>query len=114
MEATRGWDTVELMVLAQPSGRDLRVKKTHLSCPKEAGMRRALGIPKGTFRHYRRPVRGQSCLHVREYSDRYEVHWDRHDPRRHPLRHWWADVRGGKATLLTILGALAGSVWVVL
>ena len=107
-EPVTAWDIVESMVLAQPAGRDLRVAKVDLPDPGMAGMRRALGIPKGTLRHFRRPVRGVSCMHVREYGDHYEVHWDRHDPRRRPFAHWWGDIRGGKVSLPATLLAAAG------
>lgn len=100
------WDAVERLVLAQPAGRDLHLIKAALPHPTEGGLDRAMGIPKGgSFRHFRRTVMERSCLHVREYRDHYQVHWDRTDPRLAPLAHWWGDVRGGKVT--AVLGALA-------
>lgn len=105
------WDAVEHLVLMQPPGKDVHLLKAALDHPLEADMDKAIGLPKGgSFKHYRRRVRGVSCLHVREYARHYEVHWDRLDPRLRPLGHWWHDVRGGKSTLMAgcaLLGALA-------
>ena len=109
------WDDVERLVLAQPAGKDAYLLKSALPHPAEAGMDRHFGLPKrGSFRHYRRRVRGISCLHVREYPDHYECHWDRVDPRLRPLGHWWHDVRGGKSSIVASAGALAALVAVPL
>ncbi|MGC8556284.1 MAG: hypothetical protein ACP5NG_04700 [Conexivisphaera sp.] len=42
-----------------------------------------LGLPMGARAQYR----GPKGLHVREYDDFYEVHFDAFDPREHPLLH---------------------------
>lgn len=94
------WDAVERLVLAQPAGKDVHLLKSALPHPSK-DMDKAMGLPKGgSFKHFRRTVRGQSCLHVREYPRHYEAHWDRLDPRLRPVGHWWHDVRGGKSSLL--------------
>ncbi len=41
------------------------------------------GLPWGARAQYRGPM----GLHVREYEDFYEVHFDIFDPREHPLLH---------------------------
>jgi len=45
--------------------------------------RTLLGLPLGASAQYR----GPSGLHVREYDDHYEVHFDLFDPREHPMLH---------------------------
>ena len=55
--------------------------------PASCGFRRGLGLPKGQSADWRRRLSGDRCLHVREYSDRYEAHIDRLDPQADPLGH---------------------------
>ncbi|MDA7941171.1 MAG: hypothetical protein MPJ06_00260 [Nitrosopumilus sp.] len=47
-----------------------------------------LGAPEGSIRQYR-----DGNMHVREYADRYSVHYDRFDPRSAPIRHLLFDAQ---------------------
>jgi hypothetical protein len=48
----------------------------------------ALGFTYGAKAQYR----GSMGLHVREYDDFYEVHFDLFDPREHPILHLLLEV----------------------
>ena len=54
--------------------------------------RTALGLPRGAAAQYRGPM----GLHVREYEDHYEVHFDLFDPREHPILHLLLEVLPGR------------------
>lgn len=41
-----------------------------------------LGLPKGSIKQYR-----LDTMHIREYKDGFEVHWDKVDPRKDPVGH---------------------------
>jgi hypothetical protein len=49
--------------------------------------------------HFRKGL-GQGCLHLRVFNGRAWLHWDRYDPRRFPLKHFfespalWVPVAG--------------------
>lgn len=48
--------------------------------------RKATGLGAGA--HYRRN-RGKGCYHLRVSGGRAWLHWDRWDPRRYPVRHFF-------------------------
>lgn len=50
--------------------------------------RTPLGFPEGARAQYRGPM----GLHVREYDDFYELHFDVFDPREHPVLHLLLEV----------------------
>ena len=56
MDPWSDWNALERLVLARPPGRDLYVIRAAMPHPQAAGMRRAFGVPKGTFAHFRRAL----------------------------------------------------------
>ena len=56
-----------------------------------------LGLPKGSIKQYR-----LDTMHIREYKDGFEVHWDKVDPRKDPVGHLVKD-----APELLVLGIAA-------
>src|SRR5579875_2171519 len=72
--------------------------------PEESGLfRRSVGEYHGQLRDWRATIPGsEKGVHLREYSDRYELHIDRFDPYKHPLKHLVFDSPG---TLFGLIGA---------
>ena len=76
--------------------------------PSRDGFVKSLGEPHGQIADYRKSY-GKEGLHVREYKDRYTIHWDKTDPLSNPMGHLledaphWLAVAGGIA-----LAVLAG------
>lgn len=86
------WDGVAAEVLHWPARRDLRIPKSAVPHPSDVGMKRSVGVPHGSWKHYRAPLSGKAGLHVREYDDHYTAHWDERDPLRSPVAHLWHDL----------------------
>ena len=57
--------------------------------PKDSGLfKRSVGEIKGQRADWRATSDGDvGCVHVVEYSDRYEMHYDKYDPRKKPIEH---------------------------
>ncbi|MGC8609275.1 MAG: hypothetical protein ACP5UV_05335 [Thermoplasmata archaeon] len=50
--------------------------------------RRSIGSPRGQMADWRLSIRGEtSGIHAVEYIDRYEIHVDRFDPYKRPVKH---------------------------
>lgn len=76
--------------------------------PESSGLfRRSIGEPKGQIADWRASIDGsQKGMHVVEFSDRYEIHVDKFDPYKNPLKHLVYDSpKTGVSLLLGGIGA---------
>lgn len=88
----------EILIISANRSKSLqpfvRIPKEELPHPSESGFRRDIGLPRFQIADWRYQV-GQGCLHVVEYSDHYDIHWDRIDPNVSKIGHFWKDVVPG-------------------
>lgn len=89
--AVSPWDGVVARVRRERAHVDLRIAKAALPHPTGAGFVRHAGDPRGQRADYRRPLPDGAGVHVKEFADRYEVHWDRVAPTESLLGHVVAD-----------------------
>jgi len=85
------WDGIGARVLRKRYHVDLRIAKDAVSHPSSAGLVCHTGDPRGQRADYRRPLPDGRGIHVKEFADRYEVHWDKVDPTEDFLGHVLAD-----------------------
>lgn len=82
---------------------EISISKDVLPSIEEFGFEETvLGDPKGSLKQYR----NSTCLHAREYPDRFVIHRDQVDPRVDPLGHLMKD---SPETLLSLGGAFIAS-----
>ncbi len=75
------WHWVVETVLANPPATNVRIAKSNVPPPLQAGFRLSSGLPKGQLLDFRWAHPTGRGIHVRDFgSDFYEVHWDRVDP----------------------------------
>jgi hypothetical protein len=76
------WSAVSDFLRGKPRGSVVRVRRpTGKGFPWEfPGMVRSNGSPRGQIADYRLVGSDGGGLHIREYGDRYECHYDRCDP----------------------------------
>lgn len=74
------WDGIVARVRQCAPHADLRISKDAVSHPTVEGFVRHTGDPRGQRADYRRPEPDGAGIHVKEYADRFQVHWDRVDP----------------------------------
>lgn len=86
------WKAIATAVMALPQHGKLKVPRSHVPHPREAGLYRSVGLAR-RCRHYRHALPDGRGLHVHEYDDHYHVHWDAVDPSINVLRHIWHDVK---------------------
>ena len=85
------WDGIVKRVRRRAPHADLRISKDAVPHPTSAGFVRHTGDPRGQRADYRRPELDGAGIHVKEYADRFHVHWDRVDPTENMLGHILAD-----------------------
>jgi len=85
------WGAVVARVFRGRPHADLHVAKDAVPSPASAGFVLHVGDPRGQRADYRRPFPDGTGVHVKEFSDRYEVHWDEVDPTEDFLGHVLAD-----------------------
>ncbi|WP_135829915.1 hypothetical protein [Halorussus halobius] len=85
------WDGVVARVRRERPHVDLRIATDAVVHPSDAGFVAHAGDPRGQRADYRRPLPDGAGVHVKEFADRYEVHWDRVDPTEDFLGHVLAD-----------------------
>lgn len=97
----------ERQALSNEAHEELRLEKVTGEELLALGYHRSLGTPKGQKADYRKALDDGRGLHVRVYSDRATVHWDRTAPSVSPVGHLIDDARGealtGGATILALL-----------
>ena len=69
----------------------------------EGAQETMLGYPKGSIRQYR-----LGTMHIREYKEGFEVHWDKVDPRKDPLGHLAKDAP--ELLVLGVGGVIIGGI----
>ncbi|MFC4551821.1 MULTISPECIES: hypothetical protein [Halorussus] len=74
------WDGIVARVLRETHHVDFHVAKDAVPHPKSEGFVRHTGDPRGQYADYRRPELDGRGIHVKEYRDRFHVHWDKVDP----------------------------------
>lgn len=85
------WDGIAERIRGVPAHVDFRIAKDAVPHPRTEGFVRHTGDPRGQHADYRRPLPDGSGLHVKEYADRFDVHWDKVDPTESFLGHLVAD-----------------------
>lgn len=98
-----GWGSAISHVKQQAPRVDVRFSKEWLPHPLQAGFYPSIGTPKAQDRDFRYCMEDGSGIHVREYRDRYEVHWDEFDPSHDFLGHLTRDAPGA-----LLVGAIVG------
>jgi len=58
----------------------ITISKTSIEHPLQAGFKKTIGEPAGQIADYEYIFSDGSRVHVREYKDIYEVHWDVKSP----------------------------------
>ena len=106
-EGLRAWLEIAAVVTSSlPPHVDVCVPRDAVPHPREAGLRRTLGLGRG--RHYSLPLPDGGRLHVRDRgSDCYLAHWDVRDPHRDPLGHLILDSPDITATISGGASAIA-------
>lgn len=85
------WDGIVSRVLRESHHVDLRISKDAVTHPSSAGFVCHTGDPRGQRADYRQPLPDGKGIHVKEFADRFEVHWDKVDPTEDFLGHLVAD-----------------------
>lgn len=82
------WEAINKVVLDKPAHEAVCVEKhSMLEPPESAGFRISFGAPQGQLRDFRKSLPDGRCIHVREFPERYCVHWDWRDPGVDPIGH---------------------------
>lgn len=85
------WDGIAERVRNLPPHVDLQIAKDAVTNPRTEGFVGHTGDPRGQYADLRRPLPDGTGLHVKEYADRFDVHWDKVDPTQNFLGHLVAD-----------------------
>lgn len=70
---------------------DLAVSKEVLPNPKDLGWSPSVGAPKRQAADYRISYDDGTCVHIKEFDDHYQVHWDEKDPNQDLVGHFTTD-----------------------
>lgn len=82
---------------------ELYILKSVVELPEDADFAKSVGLGKsGAMAHWRRPEHDGPELHIVEYKDHYELHWDKSSWLRNPIAHALDD-----APVLTFFGTVA-------
>jgi len=86
---------------------DIKIPKDSLPHPSSCGFHRRAGFPHGQKSDWEKILQNGGGIHVREYKDRYEVHWDIVSPRvslighlRKDSKYCWIIFSGGIAAMI--------------
>lgn len=85
--AVETWKQQCTLALWQPAHTDITISKFGMPHPTEAGFTVSGGELVGQNADYRLPLDDGREVHVREFSDRYTVHWDKVSALRNPIGH---------------------------
>ena len=97
-----GWDAVVHYVVENTEAHtDVGVSKAALPNPEQDSLNfySSTGLDGSTEGDYRLRIEDGRGVHIKEYDDRYAVHWDRVDPRENAIGHIAQDAPG-----LAVLG----------
>jgi hypothetical protein len=98
------WTTVVQFVLTKPVHQDVVISRSAIPHPSSGGFVPRLGDFQGQSADFGLALSDNKGIHVREYADRYAVHWDFVDPSVDPVGHLIYD-----APHWLVIGAIAGS-----
>lgn len=70
---------------------NLAVSEKVLSHPKDLGWPSSIGAPKGQVADYRISYDDGTCVHIKDFDDHYQVHWDEKDPNQDLVGHFTSD-----------------------
>jgi hypothetical protein len=95
----RAWlEIASVITTSFPPHVDVCVPRDAAPHPRDAGLRRTLGLGRG--RHYSLPLPDGGRLHVRDRGGEcYLAHWDVRDPHRDPIGHLILDSPDLTATI---------------
>lgn len=85
------WVAVIEEALTYSAHTDLAVSKEELAHPTAWEFEQGSGKPVGQQADYRLPLPDERGIHVKEYGDRYKVHWDKVAPSQNGLGHLRSD-----------------------
>ncbi len=109
------WRVVIEIVLSKPAHTDVPVSKFELPHPLLSGLGfvKHFGDDAGQIADYRLPLPDGRELHVKEYAEDYETHWDHSSAIRNPPGHLLRDGTKWLFLIITliVLGAFAGGYW---
>lgn len=88
---TNLWIAIIQEVLEYPAHTDLAVSKSDVTNPLDWEFTVGGGKSVGQMSNYRVGLPDGRGIHVKEYEDRYQVHWDKVDPERNPVGHLLSD-----------------------
>lgn len=69
----------------------ITINKTSIEHPLKAGLKKTIGEPAGQIADYEYIFSDGSRVHVREYENVYEIHWDILSPTVDPIGHLICD-----------------------
>jgi len=105
------WRLIISRVLELPPHKNIRLDKKSVAHPRECSFRRRWGLPRGQLADWELVLEDGRGIHVREYRDRLEVHWDKVSPAVSRLKHL---LRDSPACWLLISTSIAGALGAVL
>jgi hypothetical protein len=79
------WKNIVQCVLTKPAHQDVEVFKSAIQHPSSEGFKPRLGDFQGQSADYGMALSDRRGIHIREYADRYVVHWDLVDPSVDPI-----------------------------
>ena len=101
------WYNIILNVRYNLSPHDsITISKNTIEHPLKAGFRKTIGEPMGQIADYEYVLSDGSRIHVREYENAYEVHWDIRSPTVDPAGHLLYDAP--HILLSAMLGSISG------
>ncbi len=81
------WHPHVWLALGETAHTPVRVPREGMPLPQVSGFIRHRGLYFGQIADWRFSLEGKKGVHVREFEDRYELHWDRVCPLKRPVRH---------------------------
>ena len=109
MLAPHRWLDVVHELQRHPPGTRLRIRKSLVEHPRDAGLRPSIGLPAGQRADYRLALQpGCSGIHVQDFGEHYEVHLDQKDPGCDAIGHLQQDAPGTFVATAALAGGLIG------
>lgn len=100
------WDAVIQVVNKFEPRQDIAVSKQRITDPEiMENFRPSIGLDTTPHENYRLELKSGSGLHIKEYDNVYEVHWDKFDPSVDPIGHCVVDAP--VPTAIAVIGGIA-------
>lgn len=81
------WGNEVTKTLLRKSHTDTWISKSDIPSIPNIFKPRAGLLTKGVLAHYSAVLPDGKSIHLKEYADHYEMHWDKKDPNKDPLGH---------------------------